>query len=388
MANTLTGLIPTLYEALDVVSREMVGFIPAVTRNTSATRAALGESILVPITTAQTAFDVTPGVTAPNTGSQTVNNVAMTISKSKGVAVQWAGEEQRGLMNAGTLHQIMVNQFTQGFRTLTNLVEIDLFNAAITNASRAYGTPGTTPFGTAGDLSDIAQVRKLLSDNGAPLGDLQYVGGTATMANLRGKQSVLFKVNEAGTSDLLRHGILGRLEGFDLHESAAVITQTKGTGAAYTSDNAGYAVGSTVINLITGTGTVNPGDVVTFAGDSNMYVVQVGVSAPGTITIGGPGLRQAIATSATALTVGATRTPNVAFSRSAIQLIARPPATPVGIDGKAGDMADDMIQITDPVSGITFDIASYRQYMQVHYEVRLAWGVADIKPAHTVVSLG
>ena len=388
MANTLTSLIPTLYEALDTVSREMVGFIPAATINASATRAALNETILVPITTAQTAADTVAGITAPNTGDQSVNNVAMTIAKSKHVPIRWGGEEQRGMNNAGTYGGVLVNQFSQAFRTLANLVEADLFTALMTNASRAYGTAGTTPFGTAGNLSDIAQVRKILSDNGAPLGDLQYVGGTSTFANLRGVQNVLFRVNEAGTDELLRQGIIGRLEGFDLHESVAVTAQTKGTGASYTTTTAGFAVGTTSIPLITGTGTVLAGDVVTFAGDPNMYVVQSGVSAPGTITIGAPGLLQAIPASATAMTIGASRTPNLAFSKSALQLITRSPQMPIGPDGVAMDMADDVIQVTDPVSGITFDVAVYRQFMQLVYHVRLAWGAAAIKPNHCAISLG
>ncbi|MDY7525495.1 P22 phage major capsid protein family protein [Sphingomonas sp. 10B4] len=390
MANTLTSLIPTLYESLDTVSREMVGFIPAVSRNTSAERAALNETILVPITGAQTAADNTPGVTAPNTGDQTIGNVSMTISKSKHVPIRWNGEEQKGLTNAGTYGGILGNQFTQAFRTLTNMVEADLFNAALQNASRAYGTAGTTPFGTAGDLSDIAQVRKLLSDNGSPLTDLQYVGGTSTFANLRGKQNVLFKVNEAGTDALLRNGIIGRLEGFDLHESVAVTAQTKGTGASYTTTTAGFPVGTTQIPLITGTGTVNPGDYVSVAGDANKYMVTGGISAPGTVTIGAPGLLQAIPASATAVTVSGSSslTPNMAFSKSAIQLITRSPQMPMGPDGVAMDMADDVIQVTDPVSGIVFDVAVYRQFMQLVYHVRLAWGAAGIKPNHTVVSLG
>lgn len=381
-ANTLTGLIPTIYEALDVVSREMVGFIPAVSRNSSAERAALNQTILVPITPATSLADNTPAVTAPNTGDQTITNVSMTISKSKHAPIRWNGEEQRGMLNAGTYGGVLAGQFQQAFRTLINQIEVDLYTVAYQGASRAYGTAGTTPFGVAGDLSDIAMARKILDDNGSPQTDLQLVLGTAGIANLRGKQSVLFKVNEAGSADLLRNGVVGRLEGFDVHNSAGVTAVAKGTGASYTTNTAGYAVGATDITLITGSGTVLAGDVLTVAGDSNQYVVAAGVGAPGVVKIAAPGLLQAIPASATAVTVGNSATNNMAFSKSAIQLVTRAPLMPVGPDGKPMDSADDVITVTDPVSGISFDVAVYRQFMQLVYHVRLAWGYAAVKPNH------
>lgn len=387
-ANTLTGLIPTIYEALDVVSRELIGMIPAVSRNSSGGRAALNELITIPIAPPGQLEDNTPAVTAPNSGDSNIGNVQMTISKSKHVPIRWNGEEQKGMNNAGTYAGVLMNQFAQAFRTLGNAVEVDLATTAYQNASRAYGTPGTAPFGTAGDLSDIAQVRKILDDNGAPQIDLQLALGSSAIANLRGKQNVLFKVNEAGTDELLRRGMIGELEGMAIRNSAAIKPITKGTGASYTTDTAGYAVGATQITLITGSGTVLAGDTVTFAGDANKYVVASGVTAPGVVTIAGPGLLQAIPASATAVTVGATATSNLAFSRSAIQLITRAPAMPVGPDGKAMDMADDVIQVTDPVTGITFDVAVYRQFMQLVYHVRLAWGTQAIKQNHIAALLG
>ena len=388
MSNTLTGLFPTIYEALDVVSREMIGMIPAVNRNSNGERAALNETIMVPITPANALQDNTPGQYPPNTGDQTINNVSMTISKSKNAPIRWNGEEQRGMLNAGSYHGVLLNQFSQAFRTLANQIETDLWNTAYQNASRAYGTAGTAPFGTPGDLSDIAQVRKILDDNGAPQGDLQLVLGSAAMANIRGKQNVLFKVNESGTEQLLRQGVIGMLEGMNIRNSNSVAAVASGTGASYTTNTAGYAAGSTSITLITGTGTINAGDTVTFAGDTNKYVVQAGIAAPGTITLAAPGLLNAIAASAVAVTVGAASVKNLAFDRNAIQLITRSPQMPIGPDGRAMDMADDVAQITDPKTGITFDVAVYRQFMQLSYHVRLAWGVMGIKPNHTAVLLG
>jgi hypothetical protein len=42
----------------------------------------------------------------------------------------------------------------------------------------------------------------------------------------------------------------------------------------------------------------------------------------------------------------------------------------------------------DPVSGIVYDIAMYRQYLQLVYHVRLAWGYQAIKSNHIATLLG
>lgn len=378
--STLTNLIPYMYEGLDVVSRELVGFIPAVSRDSSAEGAALNQTINIPVVGAVTGGDIAPATTPPDDGNFTPANQTMSITKSRYWPIRWQGEEQVAVRQTGLMGKVQTDRFSQALRAAVNEVETDLANL-YKGASRAYGTAGTAPFGTASDLSDIAQMIKILDDNGAP-GDRHLVLGTAAMANIRGKQSVLFKVNEAGTADLLRQGIIGDLQGNALHTSAQVKTPTKGTGASYTTDTAGYAVGATAITLITGTGTILAGDTITFAGDTNKYVVATALTA-GVVTIAEPGLRVAIPTSATAVTVGNTAAQNMMFSRSAIALVTRAPAMPQG-----GDAATDVMTITDPNSGLAFQVAEYKQYRQVRYELGLAWGVKLVAPRHSGILLG
>lgn len=384
MANTLTNLIPTLYSALDKVSREQVGLIPAVNVNASAANAALNESINVPITVAESAYDITAGLYAPDNGDTTPANAVITINKSKMVPIRFNGEEMRGLNNGLGASQLVTDRFTQAMRTLTNLVEADIAGQHI-YASRAYGTAGTTPF--ASTIGDTAQVRKILEDNGQWFdGSMGLVVNSAAGANLR-SLGQLTKANEAGTTEGLRRGALMDLNGFYLGQSSQIITSVAGTGASATTNTAGYAVGATVITLASaGTGTIVAGDVITFAGDTNAYVVASGdadVSNGGTITLGGSGLRKAIPASATAITVIAASARNMAFEKNAIQLVTRAPAMPDG-----GDGADDVQNITDPVSGITYQVAVYRQYRQVKYEIGLAWGVKTIKADGLALLLG
>ena len=79
MANTLTSLIPDFSEAMDVISREMVGFVPAVSRDSRLDRVALNQNVIIPVTrTPGASATNTPGVNAPDTGDDTIDNVSVT----------------------------------------------------------------------------------------------------------------------------------------------------------------------------------------------------------------------------------------------------------------------------------------------------------------------
>lgn len=378
MANTLTGLIPVIYEALDVVSREQVGMVKNVAKDVDASQVAKGQTIRSPIVGEYDATDITPGVTAPDEGNQAVDYVDITISKERSVKVRWNGNED---LSTARKREIKVNQFVQAFRNISNEVSADLTLTAKKGASRAVGTAGTTPFATAGDFSDFATVNQVLDDNGAPAIDRFLDLSSAALANIRGKQSVLFKANEAGTDDLLRRGIIGQVQGLNLSQSASHALHTKGTGTGYLA-NADEPVGENGIAVDTGTGTVLAGDVVTFAGDGNKYVVNTGGTDVTLVTLNKPGLLVALDED-DAMTIGNSYTPNIAWSRDAIQLATRLPAMPDG-----GDMADDVMNVYDEVSGITFQIAVYKQYRQVMIEVGLAWGQTVVKPEHVVTLMG
>ena len=380
-ANTLTDLFPTIYAALDVVSRERVGFIPAVMRNSGLERAALNQPILVPIVPAATSQDNTPAMQPPDNGDQVIGNTPISITKSKNVPVRWNGEQTKGMQTAGTYEQVLQQQFEQAFRTLCNEIETDIA-LLYKRASRAYGTAGTTPFGTVNNLSDVAGVLKILDDNGCPPSGLHMVVGTTAMANIRGIQAQLFKVNEAGTADLLRRGTIAELEGFAWHMSGQVVTHTKGTGTGYlVNDGTPPVIGDTAITTDTGTGTVVAGDVVTLAGDTNKYIVGTALGS-NVLTLNKPGLRMN-ADDDDAITVGNNFTANLAFHQSAIQLVTRLPALPEG-----GDAATDTMTVTDPMSGLSFEIAKYSGFLQNAMHVRIAWGVSAIKPEHMAVLLG
>ncbi len=373
MANTLTNLIPTLVKGLDVVSREQTGFIPSVNRDSSADRVAKNQTLYSWSTPTATLSDIAAANVSPQGSDKALGNKSIVIDNYKMTDFYFTGEEENAL--GGEYGNIVTDLIEQGIRAIVNQVETDLWTAAYVGASRAYGTSGTTPF--ASTVGDTAQLGKILTDNGAPIDTRSYIIDTTAGANLR-TLAQLTKVNEAGSSMTLRDGELLNLNRFSVKESSAVIPVTAGTGASYLLNGA-LTVGATTVTVDTGTGTILAGDVVTIG--AHKYVVATALSG-GSFTIGAPGIRVAAADNL-AITVNATSTRNVAFSRNALLLASRLPARPSG-----GDSADDVMTITDPRSGFNIEVSMYRQYRQVRYELAAAWGVKVIKPEHLAISLG
>lgn len=383
MANTLTSLAPDLYAALDTVSRELVGLIPSVSRDSGIERAAVGETVRSFVTPASTSANISPGQLPPNTGDQTIGNKIITISKAKAVPIRWNGEEQRGMNNGPGYNPILRDQFAQAMRTLTNEIEADLASL-YAKASRAVSPAGTTLFDAA-NYKDVANVRKILADNGADMNQVSLVLNTTAGAAFRGLAQN-YGADTSGNQEFLRQGTLVNIHGVNIRESAQIARPAVGTGNGLKTDSAGYAVGSTSINVATdGSGTIVAGDVITFSSDpTHKYVVVSGgdMDSGGTVVIAEPGLRTAIPAAQDDITIVPIQDRNMCFSKNAIHLVTRAPARPA-----EGDSAKDVMMIQDPRSGLAFEVAVYGEYRQVHYEISCAWGYEMIKPEHCALLL-
>lgn len=386
MANVLTDLAADIYKAADIVGRELVGFIPSCTLNTATDGAAAGDKIRAAFTRTVSGGTLTPAMTIPEGTDQTVDNKYMTMGNPYGVLIPWTGEDMKHVNNGAGFETIYGDQISQAMRAIANYYEALIAVEAYTNASRAYGTAGTTPFGS--NFNEIAELRKILVDNGMPDdGRTTLVINSAAGVKLR-NLAQLQKANENGSAEMLRRGTLLDLQGIMIKESAQVQSHTKGAATGALINNAsGEAIGQTTLTLDTitvNTTGIKAGDIITHASDStNKYVVNTGlVATSGDIVIGAPGLLVAAANN-DAVTVGNSYTANVAFHQAAIEFAMRAPAKPYG-----GDAAVDVMTVQDPNSGLVFEISAYKGFQKAMFAVAAVGAVKAWKPEFIANLLG
>ncbi len=382
MSNTLTALAPVLYSAAKEVQKEAVGALSSINMNFDDKGVAIGDSVTVPIAPAATAGAYSPAMTSSAGTDKIAESTTVSISANQMVSWHLTGEQQRSLQNGASDKDWVRQMIAQGMRALRNGAESDLCSAIYKGGSNAYGTAGTAPFATT--IDEIPNIYKLLKDNGAPMSDLQMIINTTAGLNAR-KLGIIQQADQAGSDAERRSGNFLKQFGFSIKESAGIASHTKGTATGCDTIAAGELAGQTTLSMEgSDSGTVLAGDIVTFSNHSTVkYIVHSGGTltgaAAGDMTIGKPGLKSAIV-DATEMVIGDSYTANLAFERSAIVGIMRPPLIPASPLIKQMMISDD--------SGLTYLMVEIVGDGMITWRLHLAYGFKVVNPEFCVNLLG
>jgi hypothetical protein len=369
MPNDLASLAGIGFKAAQEVRLEIVGLMNACSHDFSLEGAALNEDVLVPIVgAAGNNTDFVPGVDAGQGDDTTVTTTKIRISKIRKNTFHLKGEDMPYINRVG-FEAWFAMRLKQSMRKLVNEAEIDLCIEAMNGAGWAVGQAGVVPFAT--DHTILNAALRIMEENGVPQDDLSCVISTTYAEKVR-NLSYLWKMNETGDQgDLLRRGILGELSNFKFRKSAFIQTHTKGTVSAVTTT--GAAAGALLLPVSGGTFT--QGDLVSIAGITDRKYVASGPVSGGNLPLNGELNKAAVATSGVTIEA-ANHVANICLHRRGLALALRTPIMPPG-----GDKADEVFDYGDERSGLSFQVAKYKQYGQASYEVRIATGRKVLEPA-------
>lgn len=368
--NTTTNIVDTIFAQGLMALREYSVMPRYVNRAYDTAPGEKGSTIEIPIPSAISASAVTPSYVPPDDAGITPTKKTITLDQWYETAFflndKEVAETREGFVNS---------QLSEAIRGLCNNVD-EAILALYTNVYGWGGVSGTTPFGT--DFAAFTEARAALAKQLAPKNDRYCVVDEDAEANALLLRP-MWDASAKGSTDTLREGELGRVYGAFWAMDQNIPSHTAGTAVGATTDGSAYAAGVTTVDLASaGTGTILAGDIITFAGDSQTYVVSTGdadVSDGGTIVFA-PGLKVAIATAAVAITVKATHVVNLLFQKDAFALAARPAeaSDPLGI-------ADAQRKaIMDPVSGLSLALEVSRQHYRTRFAFSTLYGVQCIRP--------
>jgi hypothetical protein len=218
------------------------------------------------------------------------------------------------------------------------------------------------------------------------MADLQMIVNTSAGLNLR-KLGIIQQADQAGSDAERRTGQFLRQFGFQIKESAQVASHTKGTATGMDC-TAIEPIGETTIACDgSDSGTILAGDVIynatQDAAATYKYVVNSGSTltgaAAGNFILNRPGVRQATAVN-DEWTIGANYTANMAFERSAVVGVMRPPIIP------ASPIISQML-VTDD-KGLSYLLCETVGFGEVTWSLHLAYGFKVINSEFVVNLLG
>lgn len=360
MPNNITTVVPRLLAMGLGALRENAVTIRTVNRSYEAMAGQRGSTIEVPIPSAVAVTDVTPAATAPAGTDITPSVVAIPLDQWKEAAFHLTDQEQLQIMEG---HLPLVAG--EAVKSIVNTV--DRYVLAL--GRKFYGvvgTAGTTPFG-AGTTADATALRTILNKQLAGQDNRNVVvdpDAEGAALNLRAFQDGSW----AGSYDAVIAGNLNNKLGFRWWMNQNVQTHTAGAGSGYVVNiGAGVAAGIKVIPVDTGTGALVEGDILSFAGHAQTYVVTAAYAGgSGNISIE-PGLQVAVADNV-AITKRASHVMNLAYHRDAIAFASRP------LQAHGAGLGVVSSSAVDPVSGLALRLEVKHEHKRLRWSFDCLYG--------------
>lgn len=370
MANTLTEVTPKLLAQGLLALRQMSIMPLIVNRSYEALAGEKGSTIDVPIPSAVPAQDVVPAATPQSSVDISPTKVALEMSKWKEAPFALSDKEMMEVMD-GTIPM----QASEAVKSIANAIDSDILG----NYKKLYGyvgTAGTTPFNSTSQTGDASDARKTLLKQLSPNGDLRIVMDPDAEGNalqLRQFTDASFGVG----GDAILNGKITRRLGFDWFMDQNTVTHTAGTitTGLIAKASTAQALGDTTIVCTTAASTgacaLLEGDIVTFAGHSQTYVLaeaatQASAASDVTLTIT-PGLQKALVGSE-AVTRKATHVVNLAIHRDCFAFATRP------LGGVPAGLGSVVQAAVDPISGLTLRLEVTREHKRTRWSYDALWG--------------
>ena len=376
MSNTLTTVLPKILARGLLALREQAVMPRLVNADYSAEAARKGDTIDVPLPSAIAASDVTPSNTPPSPSDSTISQVQIALSNWKKAGFHLSDKE---VMEIDRNETFVPMQMSEAVRALANAVNASV-HAEYAGVYGYIGTAATTPFAT--DVSDATEARKLLTKQLAPRGERRAVLDFDAEANALALAQ-FSDAEKVGSAEVKIEGEIGRKFGIDWFADDGVPTHTSGTASdsgtyTITTAAAGTA-GDTAVTIKSdvGTPTLVAGDVLSFAGHAQTYVVTAGATlgVTGVAVSVSPSLAANVANAA-AVDVRASHIVNLAFHRDAFALAMRP------LTAGTADLSlgNQILSMTDAQTGLSLRLEVSRQYKQTVWEFDVLWGVKLVRP--------
>jgi len=391
--NVLTGIYgKILARAYNAVLRGRCVMPGLVNSDLKAELLQKGETIDIEVAPTMGTQAVTPSNTLVAVTGKTVSTIPLKID-------QWRESDTFGL-SSKQLNDVAASEtyFPQtvgsAVTAVAEYVNSYMMTAAKNAAYTVVGTAGTTPFGS--NIAAVTAAAQALDDAKAPMVGRQLVLDTAAKA-AAANLDTLREAFRAGDNNTVKTGEVGSngqtYLGFGWNYDQQVVFHTAGTittGLAAKASTA-QAIGLSTIVATTAASTgacaLVVGDIITFAGSAQTYVVtaaatQAAAATDVNVSISPP-LVKALAGSE-AITVRASHRCNLAFSNQAIALGVRM-AQLGDVSRQAGYIAQPSF---DAISNLMLRLCGFPQYKQDGWNVDVLFGTVVNRPEHVVRILG